>query len=161
MRQALKLAEQALDRQDFPVGCLLVHNDTVVASGSRTGTHQSIPSEIDHAEILALRELEKKALALDRKQITLYCTLEPCLMCFGAILISGIGSLVYAYEDAMGGGTRCDRAAMAPLYRDSPIKIVGNVLRAESLNLFRRFFTDPRVAYWRGSLLADYTLRQA
>ena len=86
--------------------------------------------------------------------------MEPCLMCFGAILIHGIGQVVYAYEDAMGGGTGCTLAKMPVLYRDSKISIVSNVLRKESLALFKAFFSDPKNTYWQNSLLADYTLSQ-
>ena len=160
MRQALELAEQALKRDEFPVGCLLVHKGDVIASGRRTGTNKTIPSEIEHAEIIALRNLEKMADPVDRKEITLYSTLEPCLMCFGAILISGIGTVVYAYEDAMGGGTACDRSTLPPLYSCNGVTIVAGILRKESLRLFQRYFSNPRIDYWRGSLLAEYTLKQ-
>ena len=81
-------------------------------------------------------------------------------MCFGAILISGIGRIVFAYEDVMGGGTRCDLSSLAPLYRERDIDIMADVLRGESLTLFKRFFSDPRNTYWKGSLLARYTLAQ-
>lgn len=81
-------------------------------------------------------------------------------MCFGAILIAGIGTVVWAYEDAMGGGTGCDRSSLPPLYRDRRITIVPRVLRHRSLALFKDFFLNPSNGYWAGSLLADYTLSQ-
>ena len=81
-------------------------------------------------------------------------------MCFGAILISGIGTIVYAYEDAMGGGTACKRDQLPELYRDNPIELIGNVCRRESLDLFKRFFKNPQLNYWRDSYLARYTLDQ-
>jgi len=65
---------------------------------------------------------------------------------------------VFAYEDAMGGGSGCDRSQMKPLYRDSPIVVRPHVRRDESLALFQKFFADPANRYWRGSLLAQYTL---
>lgn len=80
--------------------------------GERINSRGRKPSEIDHAEIIALRNLENLALPADRRRMTLYCTLEPCLMCFGAVLLSGIGTLVYAYEDVMGGGTACDHSGL-------------------------------------------------
>ena len=81
-------------------------------------------------------------------------------MCLGALILSGIGTVVYAYEDVMGGGTRCDLKRLTPLYQNHPISIVSNVLRRESLDLFKAYFKDPENAYWRGSLLARYTLDQ-
>ncbi len=160
MHQALVLAQQALDRDEFPVGCLLVHRDRIIAKGVRKGTFRQVPSELDHAEMIALRHLEAWSEPVDFKEITLYTTMEPCLMCFGALLISGIGTIVYAYEDAMGGGTACDRTRMPVLYKNNAVRIVQGVCRDESLALFKAFFSRPHINYWRGSLLADYTLEQ-
>lgn len=160
IQSALDLAKQALRRKEFPVGCVLVYQDRIIASGERTGTRQSVPSELDHAEMIALRQLESMAADIDRQAITLYATLEPCLMCFGAVLISGIGRIVYAYEDAMGGGTSCDRIQLPELYKNNGIEIIPGVCRTESLALFKAFFADPDIDYWRGSHLATYTLSQ-
>ncbi|RJQ86510.1 MAG: nucleoside deaminase [Desulfobacteraceae bacterium] len=160
MRQALLLARQALDQDEFPVGCVVTYGDKIIASGERSHTRQAVPSEIEHAEMRALRHLETLDPMMDRGRMTLYATLEPCLMCFGAILISGIGALVYAYEDAMGGGTGCDRAALPELYRCNGLNIVPGVCREESLALFRSYFSRPHLIYWRDSLLSRYTLGQ-
>jgi tRNA(adenine34) deaminase len=158
MREALKEAEKALLSNEFPVGCVVVNEDNIIATGSRMGTAGPAANELDHAEIVALGKLE--TLNRNPSAMTLYTTMEPCLMCFGAILIHGIGQVVYAYEDAMGGGTGCTLATMPALYRNSKISIVSNVLRKESLALFKAFFSDPENTYWQNSLLADYTLSQ-
>lgn len=160
MQRALDLARKALDQDEFPVGCVVVHEDAVIAHGARKNTRGDTPSELDHAEMIALRRLESLAATVDRGRITLYSTLEPCLMCYGALLISGIGTLVYAYEDAMGGGAACDRTQLPTLYRDNPMDVVPGVCRAESLALFKAFFSRPHIQYWRDSLLARYTLAQ-
>ncbi|MEJ2155932.1 MAG: nucleoside deaminase [Desulfobacteraceae bacterium] len=161
MAQALDLARAALDRDEFPVGCVMVHEGRIIAQGERTGTRGAVPSEIDHAEIIALRRLESLTAPIDRKEIAVYATLEPCLMCFGALLISGIGTLVYAYEDAMGGGTACDRTRLPALYRDNDLRIIPHVGRSESLTLLQDFFTKPHIDYWRNSYLEAYTLAQS
>ena len=117
MKKALDLARQALDSGEFPVGCIVVHENEIVSTGSRIGTTGGAPNEIDHAEMVALRNLANRSIDADPGRMTLYCTLEPCLMCFGAILLSNIGKIVYAYEDVMGGGTGCDLNALNPLYK--------------------------------------------
>ena len=160
MQAALDMARTALSQDEFPVGCVLVYEDRIIASGGRTGTRRAIPSELEHAEMIALRNLEKLPEPMERKDITLYATLEPCLMCFGALLISGIGRVVYAYEDAMGGGTTCDRSRLPTLYKHGGIVIVRGVCRQESLALFKTYFARPDIDYWRDSLLAQYTLSQ-
>jgi tRNA(adenine34) deaminase len=81
-------------------------------------------------------------------------------MCFGALLISGIGTIVYAYEDAMGGGTSCDRSQLPELYHHNGVQIIPGVMRSESLALFKAYFSDPDIDYWRDSYLARYTLAQ-
>jgi tRNA(adenine34) deaminase len=160
MQAALGLARQALARGEFPVGCVIAASQRILATGRRTGTTAGSVNELDHAEMNALRMLSASTAAADRSQMTIYCTMEPCLMCFAAILLAGIRRIVYAYEDVMGGGTGCDRRAMAPLYRDAEPVVVAGVLRGESLALFQRFFTDSGNTYWTDSLLSRYTLDQ-
>ena len=160
MRKALDLATQALGKGEFPVGCILVYADTIVATGQRTHSMGQTPNEIDHAEINALREFSTLKTNIPPEKVTLYCTLEPCLMCFGAILITGINTVVYAFEDAMGGGTGCHLAALPSLYANRQPKIRSHVLRNESIRLFAAFFNNPDNLYWKDSKLAKYTLEQ-
>lgn len=160
MERALEQAEKALARGDFPVGCVMVYHDTVILSSSRQNSLGGALNEIDHAEIIALRKLSTFQGDIDKNEITLFTTLEPCLMCFGAMILSGIGRVVYAYEDVMGGAAMCDLSVLNPLYKDHEIAIVSNILRKDSLKLFKAFFSDPENAYWKGSLLARYTLAQ-
>ncbi|MCF8050205.1 MAG: nucleoside deaminase [Desulfobacterales bacterium] len=160
MGEALALAGQALDRGDFPVGCVVVSGGRVIASGARTGSRPPHANELDHAEMIALRRLADQGVSLFGAKASIYCTMEPCLMCYGAILLAGVERIVYGFEDIMGGAARCDRKGFAPLYRDNPVRVVEGVRRSECLLLFRRFFQNPENAYWQGSLLADYTLSQ-
>jgi tRNA(adenine34) deaminase len=83
-------------------------------------------------------------------------------MCYSAMLLNGIRTFVYAYEDAMGGGTGLQLTGLTPLYQTMApeVRILPHVLRRESLDLFKSFFTSPENNYWQGSLLADYTLAQ-
>jgi tRNA(adenine34) deaminase len=159
MRQALAEARQALTANEFPVGCVLVREGAIIARGRRVNSRGSRINELDHAEIMALRELTAAG-PQDRSGITAYCTMEPCLMCYAALLLNGVRDIVFAYEDAMGGGTEVRLAHLTPLYRQQTVMIIPNILRAESLALFREFFANPLNDYWQGSQLAEYTLRQ-
>ncbi|OQX05101.1 MAG: tRNA-specific adenosine deaminase [Desulfobacteraceae bacterium IS3] len=160
MQKALEQARIALRKGEFPVGCVLVYKNRIIAASSRANSTGAAVNEIDHAEILALRQLGNLERKIDRGKITLFSTLEPCLMCFGAIMLSGIGEIVYAYEDVMGGGTLCDLSVFTPLYRNHQIPIISNILRKESLELFKIFFSNPENTYWKDSLLAKYSLSQ-
>lgn len=160
MGEAFKEARKALARGEFPVGCVLVFRDRVIARGRRKGTAAGSGNELDHAEMVALRRLVQLKPAPESAAVTAYCTMEPCLMCFSALMLHGIGAIVYAYEDAMGGGTACPREGLNPLYRDSRIVVRGGIRRAEGLALFKAFFSNPAHRYWRASHLAEYTLKQ-
>ncbi|CAN2041285.1 Nucleoside deaminase [Candidatus Magnetomoraceae bacterium gMMP-15] len=160
MKAALKEAQKALKAGEFPVGCVMVYENKVLVTGSRQGTVESVNNELDHAEIVALRRLTKLEtdIKIDRSKISLFCTMEPCLMCFGALLINHIKHIIYAYEDAMGGGTACDLKSMPPLYSNQDIIIVPHILRKESLKLFKDYFSCPENNYLTESFLAEYTL---
>ena len=160
MKKALALAETALAAGEFPVGCVMVHQERIVASGARKGTGADAGNEIDHAEMVALRNLTELRPSLDHREITVFCTLEPCLMCYAALILAGIGAIVFAYEDVMGGGTGCDLSRLKPLYKNSTIAVVPHLMRKESLKIFQTYFSNPAHRYWRGSLLAEYTLAQ-
>lgn len=165
MGLALEQAEAALRGGEFPVGAIMVAGGEVVANGKRRNSRSreggEVPAnELDHAEIVALRDLLTLHPEIDRAGLTAYSTMEPCLMCYAALLLNGVRRIVYAYEDAMGGGTDLPLARLAPLYRDmaAEVEIVPHVRRQESLKLFQKFFETPANNYWRGSLLAEYTL---
>jgi tRNA(adenine34) deaminase len=160
MEKALEEAQAALVAGEFPVGCVMVHAKKILVSGARKGTTGDYPNEVDHAEMIALRRLFGLDSKINLREVTVFSTLEPCLMCFGALMISGIGKLVFAYEDAMGGGTQCDVANMTPLYKSNQMTIIPGILRNESLKLLKTFFSEPENTYLRGCLLATYTLAQ-
>jgi tRNA(adenine34) deaminase len=160
MGKALKQAKLALNKGEFPVGCVIVCGNEIKAIGARKGTVGDHPNEMDHAEMIALKQLSGRHLDPSANNITLVTTLEPCLMCLAASMLSNVDEIVYAYEDVMGGGTSCDISKLAPLYHHRQLAVVTGILRKESLELFKTFFRNPANVYWQGSLLAEYTLKQ-
>lgn len=157
MDLALAQARAALAAGEFPVGCVIVATGRVVGEGRRSHS-QGEANELDHAEVAALRELLTREPAIERSGLTVYSTMEPCLMCFATLLLNGVRRIVYAYEDVMGGAAGLDLATLAPLYREMRLEVVPHLRRGESLALFREFFANPANGYWQGSLLAEYTL---
>jgi tRNA(adenine34) deaminase len=160
MREALLEAREALVAGEFPVGCVMVHEEKIISRGRRINSRYPDENELDHAEIMALRKLFVKHPDIERSQIVVYSTMEPCLMCYVTLILNGFRSIVYAYEDIMGGGTSLDTTELAPLYREMSITITPRVLRKDSLELFRTFFADQNNSYWQDSPLASYTLAQ-
>ena len=162
MGLALEKAETAFLNGEFPVGCIVVQDKRVIADSSRQGTsgNRNRFSEIDHAEIICLKKIEKIDTDNDLASAVLFCTMEPCLMCLGAIILSGIKKIVYAYEDPMGGAASCDLNQLPILYKNSDIEIVSGVMREKSLGLFYKFFKKKSNQYWKNSLLETYTIKQ-
>jgi tRNA(adenine34) deaminase len=158
MEEALVEARQALAAGEFPVGCVLVSGDTVIGRGHRCNSEGALSNEIDHAEVGTLRRLLADRPGTDCSTVTAYSTMEPCLMCYTTMLLSGIRRFVWAYEDVMGGGTPLPLDQLLPLYREMRVELVPGVMRQESLELFGRFF--QKYTYWQGSLLEQYTLKQ-
>lgn len=160
MQMALEEAQQALVRKEFPVGCVMVYEDSVLVTGAR---HHSAPenqNELDHAEMLALRRLVELGGKIDRSKVVVFSTLEPCLMCYAALIVNGIRHIVYAYEDVLGGGTGLELTNLNPFYKEMNVVIVPGILRHGSLGLFNKFFSDPCNDYLKGTLLAEHALRQ-
>jgi tRNA(adenine34) deaminase len=106
----------------------------------------------------ALRNLADLGNDIDRNKIVTLSTLEPCLMCYSALIVNGIRNIVYGFEDVMGGGTSLDLASLNPLYNEMKIKVSGGVLRKESQALLRAFFSNPSNDYLKGTLLAKHAL---
>ncbi|MGE4519792.1 MAG: nucleoside deaminase [Desulfobacteraceae bacterium] len=158
MKKALEEASRALEQNEFPVGCVIVSGNEIIARGNRKKSSSQTPSEIDHAEINAIRNLEKNFPDADKSKMTVYSTMEPCLMCFSAITLSGFKKIVYAYEDVMGGACSINMTMLPEFYQKRLPLITPGVLREESLFLFKKFFSSPENIYWKDSPLSRYTL---
>lgn len=162
MQIALAQAEEALVLGEFPVGSIFVYEEQVLAGGRREHSQEKndTVNEIDHAEIVALRYFLSQESTIPLAEITVYSTMEPCLMCYSTMILNGIRKIVYGYEDVMGGGTNLPLQQLNPLYKEMRIELVPDVLREQSLSLFKRFFANPENNYWKDSLLSSYTLNQ-
>ncbi len=142
MRRALKEARRAFDADEVPVGAVLVHKGKVIATGYNQV--ELLQDATAHAEMLCLTAGAEALHNWRLEDTTLYCTLEPCPMCAGAILASRVKRVVWAAPDLRLGanGTWIDLFAQKhPFHR---AEIVGHVLEAESAELLRAFFEKQR-----------------
>lgn len=142
MRQALELAREAEAAGEVPVGCVLVADGEVVGKARNSPIELIDPTA--HAEMLALRQA---ALALDSYRLrdaTLYCTLEPCPMCAGALVAARVGRLVFGARDLRFGGVRSKfQIADSPLLNHR-VEVIEGVLGAEATALLQGFFNARR-----------------
>lgn len=101
MREALSLAERAASEGEVPVGAVIVYNGEIIASGYNR--RESDKNALAHAEIIAIDAACKARGGWRLSGCTLYVTLEPCLMCAGAIVNARIDRVVYALPDPKSG----------------------------------------------------------
>jgi len=144
MRLALDLAREAEESGEVPVGCVLVAGDELIGQARNSTIVLLDPTA--HAEMLALRQ---GAIALGNYRLsdaTLYCTLEPCPMCAGALVAARVSTLVFGARDLRFGGVRSKfQIADSPLLNHR-VEIVEGVLGAESTAILQRFFKERRPA---------------
>jgi tRNA(adenine34) deaminase len=104
MQEALKQAKLAESKNEVPVGCVIVQNNLIIAKGYNSPITNCDPTA--HAEIIALRNAAKKLNNYRILNTTLYVTLEPCMMCLGALTHARISTLVYGANDPKLGAAR-------------------------------------------------------
>jgi len=149
---ALEEAKKSLERGKLPVGAVIVSGDgKIIASGGKMDvTH----SHTDHAEKNIIEELleSKQHTLKNLRGMTVYTTLEPCMMCFGLMLNVRVTRVVYALEDAYGGALFSFRPDDFPPRhkRDFP-SITSGVLREETRALFKEYFEQQPSDFWKDS----------
>ena len=145
MEMALELAREAGLAGEVPIGAVVVVDGRVVGRGHNAPIARHDPTA--HAEIVALRDAGETLRNYRLPAATLYATVEPCLMCLGAVLHSRVARLVYGASDPkLGAAGRIDalRADGATFNHD--FEIQGGVLRAEAAELLLDFFQKKRSA---------------
>ena len=142
MRQALKLARRAAELGEVPVGALLVRGDEVIAEGWNRPIASHDPSA--HAEMVAMREAAAALKNYRLGGLTLYVTLEPCVMCAGAIVHARIDRLVFGATDPKAGAVNSVYDVIANPRLNHRPDWTGGVLAAECGALLQEFFRARR-----------------
>jgi tRNA(adenine34) deaminase len=142
MRHALELAKLAEQNGEVPVGAVLVANDEMLGEGFNLPIAQCDPSS--HAEILALRNAAKKINNYRLINSTLYVTLEPCLMCTGALVHARIERLVFGASDTKVGAVTSVFQILDSDKLNHRVQYAGGLLAAECGNLLSEFFRARR-----------------
>lgn len=142
MRHALELAKRASDLGEVPVGAVLVRDDEVVGEGWNQPIGLCDPTA--HAEVMALRDAGKRCDNYRLLDTTLYVTLEPCVMCLGAMVHARVGRLVFGAWDAKSGAVSCVGGLLEGFPFNHKIVWEGGVLADVCGDLLRAFFADRR-----------------
>lgn len=146
MRRALDLAQTAESAGEVPVGAVVVRDGRLLGEGWNRPISSGDPSA--HAELEALRQACTNVQNYRLPQSTLYVTLEPCVMCAGAIVLARVERVVFAARDLRFGGVRSKFRLADSELLNHRAKIEEGLLGAEASELLTRFFRSRRGEAW-------------
>lgn len=141
MKEALKQAQKAMLIDEVPVGCVIVLNDKIIARGYNKREKNQLST--NHAEIITINKACKKLNSWRLEDCTLYVTLEPCVMCAGAIIQSRIKRVVYGALDYRFGAHK-SITNMFELKLNHKVEINGGILEEECSKMISDFFFELR-----------------
>lgn len=142
MKQAVKQAKKAYDKLETPIGCVIVHEDKIIARGYNKRNMKK--NTLAHAEILAINKASKVLGDWRLEDCTMYVTLEPCPMCAGAIVQARIPRVVIGSMNPKAG---CAGSVLNLLQQDGlnhQVEITKGVLAEECSGLMTSFFRELR-----------------
>jgi tRNA(adenine34) deaminase len=142
MKRALHEAAKARAKNEVPIGCVIVHNGTIIARSHNLRETSQDPA--GHAELIAIRKAARKQGSWRLLDTVLYVTLEPCTMCMGAIILARIPTVVFGCFDPKGGaaGSLFDLSNDPRL--NHQVKLVPRVLENECSTMLSDFFAELR-----------------
>ena len=142
MKEAIKEAKKAELIDEVPIGCIIVKNDKVVA---RCFNHrESKRLVISHAEIEAINKANKKLGAWRLEDCEIYVTVEPCIMCAGAIIQGRFKRVIYGTEDYRGGAFGSSIDVLQANDINHHPEVLGGVLKEECSTLISNYFKRKR-----------------
>ena len=144
MGEALAEARLARGRGEVPVGAVVVLDGAVVGRGSNQPIRATDPTA--HAEIVALRDAARTAGNYRLTGAALYVTVEPCLMCAGALVHARIGRLVFGAAEPKAGAVRSTMRVLDHPALNHRVEVAGGVLETGCTELMRAFFAERRAA---------------
>jgi len=142
MREALEQAAEAARAGEVPVGAVVVADDTIIGAGHNQPISAHDPTA--HAEIVALRAAARAAGNYRLTGATLYVTIEPCLMCVGAMIHARIGTLVFGATEPKAGAVESTQRAHEHPALNHRLIVVSGVLARECGEMVSQFFKERR-----------------
>ncbi|MEZ6066302.1 MAG: tRNA adenosine(34) deaminase TadA [Planctomycetaceae bacterium] len=142
MHQALRLARQAFDDEEVPVGAIVVHNDRVIGEGYNQ--RETLQDPTAHAEMLAITQAAASIGSWRLLDCTLYVTLEPCPMCAGAIVQARLPTVIYGTTDPKAGACESLYSITTDERLNHRCAVLGGVLAFECKGILQEFFALQR-----------------
>ena len=142
MLEAIKEAKKAELLDEVPIGCVIVKDNKIISRGHNVRESKNNP--VGHAEIIAITKASKKLNSWRLTDCELYVTIEPCIMCSGAIIQSRIKTVYYGAKDYKGGAFGSSIDVLKAENINHHPEIVGGVLEQECSELISRYFKNKR-----------------
>ena len=142
MSKALELAQYAATQEEVPVGAVLIYKDEIIGSGWNQPISQNDPSA--HAEVIALRDAASSINNYRLIDTTMFVTLEPCVMCVGAMLHARIKRLVFGASDPKTGAAGSVFELISDSRHNHAIEVTAGVLQKECVEILQHFFQQRR-----------------
>ena len=142
MREALRMAQAALEHDEVPVGCLIVHDGRVV--GRAHNQREMLQDPTAHAEMIAITQAAEALGSWRLTGCTLYVTLEPCAMCAGAMVLARLDRLVYGAGDPKAGAVESVFRLLDEPRLNHRVKVTAGVRREECGAILTQFFRKKR-----------------
>ena len=142
MNEAIDLAKYARERGEVPVGAVIVKKNVVIGRGYNCPITTADPTA--HAEIIALRDAAHYLGNYRLSECSLYVTLEPCVMCMGAIFHARVSRVVYGAKDFKTGACGSVIDLMIERRLNHHTQVIGNILENKSSSLLKEFFIEKR-----------------
>lgn|SRR5699024_4123627 len=142
MLLALEAAKQAEAIGEVPIGAVIVYEDEVIATGYNK--REKLQTTLSHAEIFAMQEANEKIGSWRLENCTMYVTLEPCMMCAGAIVQSRIKRVVYGASDPKGGCAGTLMNLLEDERFNHQVEVTSGVLEDECKSILQAFFKQLR-----------------
>ena len=137
MKMALREAEIAYNEEEIPIGAVIVHENTIISKGHNQC--QKLNDSTAHAEMIAITSAQNKIGSKYLNNCELYITLEPCMMCSGAIYLSKLSKVIYALDDKEKGYIRKSKEKI-----NKKLVVESNGFENESKKLLESFFFKLR-----------------
>ena len=143
MRQAIELARKGGESNEVPVGAVVTFKGEIIGKGFNQCIQNHDPTA--HAEIIAIRAAAKHVGNYRLNECNLYVTLEPCLMCFGALVHTRISKLIYGADDIKTGALQHNKDQINFTKLNHKFEITSGILKEECAELLSSFFKERRL----------------
>ena len=143
MRQAIELARKGGESNEVPVGAVVTLKGEIIGKGFNQCIQNHDPTA--HAEIIAIRAAAKHVGNYRLNECNLYVTLEPCLMCFGALVHARISKLIYGADDIKTGALQHNKDQINFTKLNHKFEITSGILKEECAELLSSFFKEKRL----------------